>query len=75
MLPTLFHVPKTLFGLPMFGVGLLLGVWVLVSVAIVAWLARRQGFNNDTLSHVPILAVIAAVIVFVLPYTSDEILA
>jgi len=59
-------------GLPVFGVGLLLGIWAIFSVGLLACLAWRHGFNNDTLSYVPILLIIAAVIAWLLPALCDR---
>src|ERR1035441_3846069 len=67
MLQTLFYIPSELFDLPVFGFGLLLAVWAVISVAWVAVLVRRQGFNADTISMVQVLAVLGAAIAFLLP--------
>lgn len=71
MRSTLFYIPGEIAGLPVFGVGLLLAVWALGSVLLLAWLVRRQGFNADTRGYVPVLLLLAAVIVFLLPAISD----
>ena len=67
MLQTLFFIPKQAFGLPVFGLGLLLAVWTVICVIVLAWLARRQGFNADTLGYLPIMVAVGAVIAFLLP--------
>jgi len=69
---TLFHIPDQIAGMPVFGFGILLVLWGLVSFGILAWLVRRQGFNADTLSYVPILAVVAALIAWLLPVLCKE---
>ena len=51
----------------MFGFGLLLALWTIISVATLAWLGWRQGFNADTWGYVPLLAIVGAAIWFVLP--------
>jgi phosphatidylglycerol:prolipoprotein diacylglycerol transferase len=71
VLPTLFHIPRELGGFPVFGVGLALGLWCLFSVVLLVHLVRRQGFNADTWSYVPLLALIGAAIVWVIPAVSD----
>ena len=38
MLQTLFYIPEKLFGYPMFGAGLLLAAWGVISVILLAWL-------------------------------------
>ncbi|MGD0382982.1 MAG: prolipoprotein diacylglyceryl transferase family protein [Thermoguttaceae bacterium] len=72
MWQTIFHIPLEIAGLPMFGTGLLLGLWAVFSVGLLAWLAWRQGFNADTWSYVPILLIVAAVIAWMLPALCDE---
>ncbi|MCI0361971.1 MAG: prolipoprotein diacylglyceryl transferase [Planctomycetaceae bacterium] len=67
MQSTLFFIPAELAGFPIFGVGWLLVAWILLSLAIVAYAARQQGWNRDTLSYIPYLAIVGLVIVFLLP--------
>lgn len=67
MLQTLVHIPAEIAGHPLFGNGLLLILWAVVSVATLAWLVWRQGWNADTLGYVPILLLFGAVILWVLP--------
>jgi len=67
MLQTLVYIPSELFGLPVFGFGILLAVWALASAVLMARLVRRQGFNADTLGYAQVLAVLGAIIAFVLP--------
>lgn len=67
MRQTLFFIPETLFGYPLFGCGLLLAVWAVASVGILAWLWRRQGWNADTRGYAVLLVVVGAVIWLVLP--------
>lgn len=72
MLPTLFHIPLEVGGVPLFGVGLLLALWVVGSLILLAWLVRRQGWSTDTFSYLPLLALVAAVIAWVLPALADS---
>ncbi len=67
MLQTLFYIPDMLFGLPLFGFGLLLAVWAVASVVILAWQLSRHGVNEETLGFVPLLALIGAAILWLLP--------
>ncbi|MBN1395781.1 MAG: prolipoprotein diacylglyceryl transferase [Pirellulales bacterium] len=64
---TLFHIPAEVAGLQVFGFGLLLAAWAVLSVGLIIWLAWRQGFNADTWGYVPILLLIGAIIAWVLP--------
>jgi len=67
MLRTLFYVPHEAFGMPMFGVGLLLAIWAVISVGVLVWLSRRQGFGADTWGYVPLLGLVGAAIWLLLP--------
>ena len=67
MLQTLFHIPCELFGLPVFGFGLLLAAWAVAGAALLAWLIHRQGFNADTRSYAQVLAVLGVAIALLLP--------
>ncbi len=71
MLQTLFYIPGELFGLPVFGFGLLLAVWAVVSAVILAVQFRRGGFDANTLSYAQVLAVLGLAIYFVLPALCD----
>jgi phosphatidylglycerol:prolipoprotein diacylglycerol transferase len=71
MLQTLFHVPSQFHGLPVFGFGLLLAAWMVFSAIVLARMVRRQGWNADTLGYLPLLAIVAAVILWVLPALTD----
>lgn len=71
MLQTLFHIPREIHGYPVFGFGLLLAAWGLFSVILLARLIRRQGLNADTWSYLPLLALVAAAIVWILPAVSE----
>ena len=65
---TLFYIPAHVAGYPVFGFGLLLAVWAVASVghAGVAGLAAWTS-TADTLGYVPILAIVGAIIAWVLP--------
>ena len=63
----LFFIPLEVAGIPVFGFGLLLAVWVAGSLGLLIWLCRRQGFNADTWSYVPLLALVGAVVGWLLP--------
>ncbi len=71
MLQTLFYIPCEVFGLPVFGFGLLLAVWAAASAVLLAWLIRRQGWNADTRSQALVLAVLGAAIALLLPLLCD----
>jgi phosphatidylglycerol:prolipoprotein diacylglycerol transferase len=67
MLQTFFYIPDRLFGLPVFGWGLLLAVWAIASVVTLAYQIWRHGLGEETLSYVPLLGLIGVAIWFLLP--------
>jgi phosphatidylglycerol:prolipoprotein diacylglycerol transferase len=70
MRQTLFEIPFEYHGIPIFRFGVLLAVWVLFSAGLLWWLSRKQGFNADTKSYIPLLALVALAIIF-LPKVFD----
>jgi phosphatidylglycerol:prolipoprotein diacylglycerol transferase len=73
---TLFHIPHAdpFLGIPLFGLGWLLGLWILVSLVILAGLVRQHGWNKEVWSYLPVLAVIGAVIYAVVPLIEEQTL-
>jgi phosphatidylglycerol---prolipoprotein diacylglyceryl transferase len=69
---TLFFIPVEVGGTPLIGFGILLAVWAIGSLAILGWLVRRQGFNADTRSYIPVLALMGAAVAFLLPNLAIE---
>ena len=62
MRQTLFHVPYEMGGVRLFGVGVLLALWVALSLFLFWRLARKQGLHGDTWSYVVPLALVGAAI-------------
>lgn len=70
MLQTLCYIPEkidALFGIPTFGFGLALILWAIASVGLLTFLVRRQGWNDDTRSYLPILLLLGLGIAFLAP--------
>jgi len=67
MRQTLFFIQERVADFPVFGFGLLLVLWLLFGLGLLVWLVRRQGFNADTRSYLPVFLIVALAIVFVLP--------
>jgi phosphatidylglycerol:prolipoprotein diacylglycerol transferase len=67
MLQTLFYIPDSFGGIPVFGVGWALLAWAVVSVISLLVLIRRQGWSNDTWAYVPLLLALGGAIYYVLP--------
>ena len=61
MRQTLFTIPSWVFDGP------LLIAWMIISVLVLVWLYRRHGNAQETWSFLPVVAVVALVIQFVLP--------
>ncbi|MCC9607442.1 prolipoprotein diacylglyceryl transferase [Blastopirellula sp. JC732] len=67
MRQTLFLIPQEFFGLPLAGFGWLLILWTIISLVLLAVLIRRQGWNKETASYLPMIIIVAVVIAFGLP--------
>ena len=61
MQPTLFFIPHQWLGWP------LLIVWLVISAIIVGVLFKRHRWGQETTGFIPIVAIVAAIIMFVLP--------
>jgi phosphatidylglycerol:prolipoprotein diacylglycerol transferase len=64
---TLFFIPHEVMGIQLFGLGWLLVIWILFSIAWLTWLIRRHGWNADTMGLIPFVVVVAVAIAFVIP--------
>src|SRR5579862_2603574 len=71
MLQTLRYIPDKLFGLPLFGCGLLLAVWAVASAAIVGWQWLRHGAKAAG-AYVPVLAMFGLIIWKLLPMLEEH---
>jgi phosphatidylglycerol:prolipoprotein diacylglycerol transferase len=63
MFSELFRIPYEWAGVPIFGLGVLLAIWALATVATLFGLVRRYGWSAETWSAVPMLLLIGAAIV------------
>jgi phosphatidylglycerol:prolipoprotein diacylglycerol transferase len=64
---TLFYIPYEWNGLPVVGFGWMLIGWLILSAGIMAWLIRKQGWNQETASYLPFLGVVALIVALFLP--------
>ena len=71
MHPTLVHIPKEIAGIPLFGLGLLLWLWLVGAGGWFVWLVRRQGWTPETRSFIPLLVLVAAIVGLLLPALCD----
>lgn len=67
MWQTLFHIPHDILGIPVFGVGWALGLLAIGSAIHLTLQARRGRLDRELWGFLPVMFVIAAAIVFVLP--------
>lgn len=67
MRQTLLYIPHELFGIPVFGPGWALGVWLAFSVVLLIVLSRRHGWTSEVLGYLPLLAIVAVVLYKLLP--------
>ncbi len=72
MYQTLFHIPLRVAGLPLFGYGILLAIWAVVGTSYLIWQVHRRGLNSETLSYLPVIAAIGAIIAWILPALCDH---
>ena len=68
MKQTLLVIPHEILGIPVFGHGWLLALWLLWGIGYVLWLVRKQGWNRDTASYLPMLVIGGAAILWLLPW-------
>ncbi|MEZ6111535.1 MAG: prolipoprotein diacylglyceryl transferase [Pirellulaceae bacterium] len=67
MRQTFFYIPHEIAGVSVFGFGWMLLAWCLFSVGLLLWMIRRHGWSAETRSVLPMLAVVAIAICFILP--------
>ena len=63
MRQTLFHIPYEVAGVPLFGVGVLLGLWILFCVAWLYRLSRLPHGRHEVMGQIPLLVLIGAALV------------
>jgi phosphatidylglycerol:prolipoprotein diacylglycerol transferase len=64
MCSELFRIPYEWGGVPIFGVGVLLAIWAVISAATIFGLVRQYGWSAETLSSLPVLLLAGAAILF-----------
>lgn len=67
MRQTLFYIPETLFGLPLFGFGLVF--WAILIGTAVAILLRtlKHGFDKECLGYLPMLLFTEVIVAYIVP--------
>src|SRR3954451_12834367 len=64
MCSELFHIPYRIDGVPIFGVGVLLAIWLIASAATVFGLIRRGGTITEIIGALPVLLLLGAAILY-----------
>jgi phosphatidylglycerol:prolipoprotein diacylglycerol transferase len=72
MRSTLFYIPREFLGLPVFGFGWLLGIWVIGAGILLVQSVRREGWTRDLLGQLALAIFVGLFIVFVLPSLAEE---
>src|SRR5215468_2154572 len=72
MRSTLFHIPREIFGMPLLGVGLLLGIWIAVCLARIGTIVYRRGFSAEVWGELPVMLLVSVVIAWLLPTLGDD---
>jgi phosphatidylglycerol:prolipoprotein diacylglycerol transferase len=67
MWQTLFIIPDKLFQVPVFGLGILLAVWLAAAGSWLVWRTRKFGWDDETNSSLITIAIVAGVIWLGLP--------
>jgi phosphatidylglycerol:prolipoprotein diacylglycerol transferase len=67
MCQTFLYIPHELFGIPVFGLGWALGIWLAFSVLLSIVLSRRHGWTSEVLGYLPLLVVVGFALFALLP--------
>ncbi len=70
---TLFYIPHEIGGVPVFGWGWALLIWLVISGAILLWSARRNGWQRELRGQLPMILLVSAAVVFVIPRVEEPI--
>jgi phosphatidylglycerol:prolipoprotein diacylglycerol transferase len=72
MRQTLFFIPEQLGPLPLFGpLGWLSIAWVIFAGCLIGYIARREGWNAETRSYLPVAGIVWLAIAFVVPFLME----
>jgi len=67
VLQTIFFLPEKFAGIPLFGFGWALAIWIVVSLVWVGWLARTPETRGEIGGLLPVLGIVMAAIIWLLP--------
>jgi phosphatidylglycerol:prolipoprotein diacylglycerol transferase len=72
MRSTLFYIPKEFLGIPVFGLGWVLAIWVIAAGVFLVQTVRREGWTRDVFVQLGLAFLVGAFIAFVLPGLAEE---
>lgn len=72
MLQTLFYIPAEVAGLPLFGWGLLVWLWLAWTAVYAVLQGRRSGWNADLASSIVMMLLVAAALVYLAPHLIEQ---
>jgi phosphatidylglycerol---prolipoprotein diacylglyceryl transferase len=67
VLQTFFYLPERIAGVPLFGFGWALAMWIVISTLWAGWLARSPATRAEIVGLLPVLGIVAAAIIWLLP--------
>ncbi len=67
MRQTLFYIPHEMAGIPVFGLGWAIGVWLVFSIVLLALLYRRHGWTSEVQGYLPLLGIVTAALYALFP--------
>ena len=70
---TLFYIPHEIAGLPVFGWGWALMIWLIISGGGLLWSVWRRGWNRETRGQLPMILLVSAAIVLLIPRVEEPI--
>lgn len=68
----LFHIPREVSGVPLFGWGALVAIWAVLCAARIAWNLRRHDWSAQTWGELPVMLLMGAIFAFVFPVLTDD---
>ena len=67
MRQTLFYLPATVLGIPLFGFGILFWTALIFTAVMLAVHVRKHGMDQEAWGYLPMLVIVEALIVYVVP--------
>lgn len=71
MRSTLFHIPNEFLGIPVFGLGWALALWLAIAGVWLVLIVRRQGWTREASTHILLTLIVAAFVAVILPRLAE----